>query len=170
MGKLPEKWCIFPKNEEEFEVILSWARIKSGKKYSDWLWHSEVSFDYTGEYRGYQDNKITFEDFKKLVLKEDNMKELKITEEKVKETIKNHPEARGVLESLFPEVKEKTFRCGDIVKRSVIYGDECIIAQVARNMVCLISMSSGNRYREAIGVKYTDKISLSEMRLMGYTG
>ncbi len=45
------------------------------------------------------------------------MKELKITDEKVREASKSCPTAKAVLEALFPEAfKNKEFKVGDIVK------------------------------------------------------
>jgi len=67
---LPEKWCIFPK-EEEFKVVIKWSQEKQPGYYvGKYNWHNKVSFDYNGMYREYEDIQITFEQFKKYVLKE----------------------------------------------------------------------------------------------------
>ena len=80
-GILPEKWCVFPGNREEMEIVFNWARlqpdcnggISKSETFDDWYFHDSVSFDYLGRYRMYEETKITFEQFKKYVLKEEVM-------------------------------------------------------------------------------------------------
>lgn len=80
-GILPEKWCVFPGNIEEMKIVFNWAKlqpycnggISKSETFDNWHFHNLVSFDYLGRYRMYEETKITFEQFKKYVLKEDVM-------------------------------------------------------------------------------------------------
>ena len=69
---LPEKWFI-KTTEETFNIIRKWSIEKSNYNYSGYRHYNYVSFNYLGQYRrenGYRE--ITFDQFKKYVLKENN--------------------------------------------------------------------------------------------------
>jgi len=161
MDKLPEKWYVKCTNDE-FPIVIEWARKVSGQGYSNFIHHDLVSFNEKGIYRNEKRRtQISFEDFKKLVLKQDNMKELKITEEKVKETIKNHPESRNILESLFPEVEEVVYKVGS---RFIYGGDAYLLCRTNDYEVNLFCMRTGNRWGNPIRVQVNNETTLSEFK------
>lgn len=69
---LPEKWFI-KSTEETFNTIRNWAAKKlNHPKYKEYNHYHYVSFNYLGEYRQERHcTEITFDQFKKYVLKED---------------------------------------------------------------------------------------------------
>jgi len=91
--------------------------------------------------------------------------ELKITKEKRLDTIKKHPETEDVLESLLPEIVEKTYKIGDIYRITtpfLIF--ECILAQIYTRKVVLIDLCDGNRFSEPIEINDPLKITGEELR------
>ncbi len=72
LTNLPERWVIWPSEGEEFKQVTNWAHeISSKQGYNQYIWHSEVNWNHLGEYKREEDCiKITFDEFKKWVLKE----------------------------------------------------------------------------------------------------
>lgn len=67
LSSLPDKWYIAPLNEEQFDIV----RKHWGDRYSQYTFHQDVNFNYLGDYRKEEGcTLITFEQFKKWVLKE----------------------------------------------------------------------------------------------------
>jgi hypothetical protein len=109
---LPEKWYI-KTTEETFDIIRNWAIEKSNfPNYKEYVHHLQVSFNYNGKYRERVNcTEITFEQFKKYVLKEE------IVEEKVIEPL---PQFK-VIETIETITKVENnegnqFFIGDVVK------------------------------------------------------
>lgn len=71
--EFPKKWCIFPQNEKELNIILNWANTTCKKEYNNFKWHPQVSFDYNGNYRNYEEKIITFKQFEENILKQTSM-------------------------------------------------------------------------------------------------
>jgi len=65
----------------------------------------------------------------------------------------------------FEEVEEQTYKCGDVFKN---YRYRWLLAQVESRMVCLISLTNGNRNRNPLKVNCTVKITENELyKMMG---
>jgi len=71
-GILPEKWYIVPKNKEEDEVLCKWRGGYHISSYSDSALSSEKYWNLISSVEG-SHTRITFEQFKKYVLKEEIM-------------------------------------------------------------------------------------------------
>lgn len=103
-------------------------------------------------------------------IKNKNMSEnLKITKERVKETIKKYPHSKEILEELFPEVKEKFYNIGMRFKETLYYnetskeGNEVILAQTNAGKVNFINLKDGNRFFEEVSVQNVYKITKEEL-------
>ena len=71
----------------------------------------------------------------------------------------------GFIEEIKPEKPEEFWRYGEWVMN-----DKYRIVQCEYNTCCLIADIDGNRKNSTIKVKDINKITLSEMRRMGYKG
>lgn len=113
LNQLPSKWCVCPQNEENLSLIKKWAckfedyRITfpdntytSNKTY---ITHLDIAINH-----GYTE--ITFDDFRKFILKEKSPEELLIEEAKIRYPIgtKFIPTMRGPGKS-FETIKNLPF-------------------------------------------------------------
>jgi hypothetical protein len=70
---LPTKWIINPLSHE-FKIVNDWAINRSNRQgYKNFIFHSNVAYNQDGIYVPFQKSTITFEQFKKFVLKEKEM-------------------------------------------------------------------------------------------------
>lgn len=85
---LPEKWYIKSGDQNEMNILNTWASNKIGSKdlYSKYLHHETTHYDQNGEYISGQQfyPRITFEQFKKYVLKQSSV----VSTESIKQTNK----------------------------------------------------------------------------------
>lgn len=100
--KLPKKWHV-KVTRDNWEVINKWKQTTVWKERASSYLYVSCTGEGTGINPDYKDL-ITFEQFKKYVLKEDSMKkEVKLTEEQAKQLYKEHPEWRSTLLSEFSD-------------------------------------------------------------------
>ncbi len=83
LSSLPDKWFIIP-TQEQWEEVKSWANRRYTKlknAYGTYTWHNTVNFNHEGVYRSEQDcTLITFEQFKKWVLKSPIVEDYKLND------------------------------------------------------------------------------------------
>lgn len=101
---LPEKWCVLRDTKEKDQILSKWANKDSGTSFhGGWGDRNYIHSDNIDESRsprsgrktpGYTE--ITFEEFKKYVLKQDDMKE-EIIGYKLKEDCKQYEEAAPII-------------------------------------------------------------------------
>ena len=117
MDKLPDKWCIL-RTPETWKIITDFMNENYGTSYS----YNNPGFPYVSNSVKYNDSRsyvhpghtlITFEDFKRLVLKQDTMN----TQDKIKQLEEE-------LNKLKEEVKKETeFKIGDwVIVKSTTQG------------------------------------------------
>ena len=128
-----------------------WLKYQSDL--TDIVNYKELSIEEVQEYlpEGHTDKQVI----------QNNMRELKITEEKIKETIKNHPDSKEILESLFPEVKEVTYSVG---QRFKIDGRLYLLSRTDHLQINLFDLNSGNRWHTPVNVRDPYKVTIKEFK------
>jgi len=70
------------------------------------------------------------------------------------------------LQAYIKALKQNTFKCGD---KFMVERDLMILTQVYDRVYCLISLSSGNRYKNPIHLDYpSNSIPFIEVERLGY--
>ena len=103
------------------------------------------------------------------------MEKLTIEKERVLSTINKYPETRKIMEEIFPEIKEESFKQGEIIR---IYNSDLkfssyqIIARISHDEIGLISIKDGNRFQDEfitiLNIPFFNKEGISKSDLEDY--